>query len=87
MAATGYEGQWFRYENLTDTAQPLGSSRGSAGLEAPSALPAAEGAIVKITIAATGVAGATPPVDVYFRRHGDAWRLVGVERISSSPSS
>lgn len=78
-AATGYEGQWFRYENLTDTAQPLGRSRGSAGLEAPSALPAAEG-IVKITIAATGVAGATPRVDVYFRRHGDAWRLVGVER-------
>ena len=86
-AATAYEGQWFRYENLTDAVRPLGSSRGSAGLEAPSALPAAEGAMVKITIAATGVAGATPAVDVYFRRHGDAWRLVGVERMALGPGN
>ena len=74
----GYDAQWFRYENATGATQPLGTSKGSSGLEAPSALPAADGAIVKITIASAG--GATRPLDVYFRRHGDAWRLVGVER-------
>ena len=74
----GYDAQWFRYENATGATKPLGTSRGSSGLEAPSALPAADGAIVKITIASAGAA--TQPLDVYFRRHGDAWRLVGAER-------
>ena len=78
-AAAGYEGQWFRYDNLTNTAEPLGTSRGPGGLDAPSALPAADGAMVKITIGATGAA--VRPVDVYFRRHNGAWRLVGVDRV------
>ncbi len=80
----GFEARWFRYENGTDATQPLGASRGSGSLEPPSPLPVEDGAIVKITIAATGSDGARP-VDVYFRRRGDGWRLVGIDR-SLSPS-
>ena len=72
----GYEAHWFRYENETDATQPLGTSRGTVSLEAPSPLPVDEGAMVKVTIAATG-ADAGRPVDVYFRRRGDGWRLLG----------
>ncbi len=81
----GYEAQWFRYENGTDATQPLGLSRGTASLEAPSPLPVDDGTMVKITIAATG-ADPRRPVDVYFRRRGDGWRLLGIDRAFSPPS-
>ena len=81
----GFEARWFRYENGTDATQPLGASRGTVSLEAPSPLPVDEGAMVKVTIAATG-ADAGRPVDVYFRRHGDGWHLLGIDR-APSPSS
>ena len=80
----GYEAQWFRYENGTDATQPLGASRGVVSLEAPSPLPGDDGMMVKITIAATG-ADAGRPVDVYFRRRGDQWRLLGIDRTPSPP--
>jgi hypothetical protein len=75
-----HSGEWFQYENGTDTSHSLGTSRGRTALEAPSALPAGQGAMVKITVATTGEAKQVRPVDVYFRRQGDAWRLLGVER-------
>ncbi len=78
--AAGFEARWFRYANDTDTTESLGASRGASSLEAPSPLPVADGAMVKITIAATGV-DAGRSVDVYFRRHADGWRLVGIDRI------
>jgi hypothetical protein len=79
-------GEWFRYENATDTSHALGTSTGTTALEAPSALPAGDGAMVKITVATPGEAKHVRPVDVYFRRHGDAWRLLGIDR-APSPSS
>jgi len=78
-AGTDYVARWSRYENSTGAVQPLGESQGTGMLEAPSALPTEREAIVKIGIAAAGDAGRT--VDVYFRRHDDAWRLVGIERV------
>jgi hypothetical protein len=81
-AGEGFEAQWFRYANDTDATEAIGASRGRSALEAPSPLPVADGAIVKITIAPTG-ADAGRPVDVYFRHHADGWRLVGIDRIRS----
>ena len=79
-AIAGFEGQWFLYDNATDVSSPLGRSRGISDLEAPSALPSKEGAMVKVTVTAATTDGPVRPVEVYFRRHGEAWRLVGVER-------
>lgn len=75
-----HDAAWFRYENATDTSHALGHSRGTAALEAPSALPAAEGAIVKVAIGTPAQAGPARMVTVFFRRHADAWRLVGADR-------
>ena len=83
-AASRFDGQWFRYENATDTSHPLGASQGTSGLEAPSTLPSTEGAIVKIVVTPTVESQAHRRVEVYFRRHAEAWRLVGVERIGGS---
>ena len=79
-AAGGFDGQWFLYDNSTDVSSPLGPSRGTTDLEAPSALPSTEGAMVKVTVTAGTTDGPVRPVDVYFRRHGESWRLVGIER-------
>ena len=79
--AESYEGQWFDYDNGTDRSTTLGTSKGTAALDAPSALPSGAGAIVRITVkevrAGTGTA---PDVDVYFRRQAGQWQLVGVDR-------
>jgi hypothetical protein len=81
----GYLTAWSRFDNATGIATPIGSVSIAAGGEAtaPGALPDGPGAFVKIAISARGTAHApwTLPVDVYFRRAGDRWSLVGVERM------
>jgi hypothetical protein len=75
-----YEARWSRYDPITGTAQPVGqSTRGRDGLPAPSALPVDEGAIVTVAVS-PDTSGPTAPVDLYFRRSGGGWRLLGVER-------
>jgi hypothetical protein len=50
---------------------------------APSRLPRAEGAFVKVELSAVGAARHSweAPVDAYFRLAADGWQLVGFERI------
>jgi hypothetical protein len=80
----GYEVSWFRFNNTTGQSEPLGPPAASAGpVRPPAALPAGADTFVRVSIRAVQPAHAAwaMPVDVYFRRSGASWMLVGVDRI------
>ena len=84
--AKGYEALWSRFDNATRASQPIGApTSGQSGrLEAPSDLPEADGTFIKVSVNAVEPEHPAwaKPVDVYFRRAGGAWKLVGVERLN-----
>ena len=81
----GYHAVWNRFDNAARTAQPIGGATPSQSerVQGPSDLPKTDGTVIKVSV--SGVDAEHPawakPVDVYFRRAGGAWRLVGVERL------
>jgi hypothetical protein len=81
----GYVVSWSRFDNATGSATPLGRPTPTMDrrVQAPVALPSTAGTFVKAQIVAvTPVEPAwARPVDVYFRRSGSAWTLVGVDRL------
>jgi hypothetical protein len=83
--AGGYVVNWATFDNATGQASAIGSpiSTTDRRAKAPTALPTAPGTFVKVQIAAVKPPEPswTLPVDVYFRRVADGWRLVGVERL------
>ena len=83
--AGGYEARWFRFNNDTGEAAPLGSPTASTGLaiQAPVPLPAEPGAYVKVELIAKDPPHPSwkEPVQVYFRRTAGGWKLVGLERL------
>jgi hypothetical protein len=85
----GYQAAFFRFDNATGASQPIGSptTARDGRLQAPADLPQGDGAYIKAAI--TAVDGPHPswatPVDVYFKRAGSAWHLVGVERLPNTP--
>jgi hypothetical protein len=87
----GYQVTWSRFDNASGTTQAIGSPATTAGerLQAPGDLPQADGAYVKASISAIDPPHRSwsTPVDVYFRRAGGAWQLVGVERMPDTPVS
>jgi hypothetical protein len=83
--AEGYSVSWWQFNNDTGESTPIGSPTRSTGGEAQASapLPSAPGSFLKLQVSVVqpspGIAAA--PVDVYFRRTGDGWRLVGLERL------
>jgi hypothetical protein len=80
----GYQATWYRFNNGTGAADQIGSPAATSQerLQAPADLPRDANSYIKVSVRAVDpphAAWATP-VDVYFRRAGNAWRLVGVER-------
>jgi hypothetical protein len=80
----GYVVTWERFDNNTGAVTALGSSTSGAQgrTQAPAGLPSQSGAFIKLEIRAVqppfpswGV-----PLTAFFKR-GDAWRLVGLERL------
>jgi hypothetical protein len=81
----GYQATWARFDNASHEAQPIGTATPATQdrVQAPADLLRTDGTFIKVSISAVDpphAAWATP-VDVYFRRAGGAWRLVGVERL------
>jgi hypothetical protein len=78
----GYAAEWFAFDNATRESRPLGKSdSNSTSLKAPPSASIAEGGYLKVAVAARDSHhSAWVPVDVYFRRSGSAWALVGLER-------
>jgi hypothetical protein len=86
--AGGYIVEWATFDNATGQsarlAEPaLTMDRRAA---APSPLPTAPGAFIRVRISAANAAHPSwaVPVDVYFRRSAAAWTLVGLDRLPPS---
>jgi hypothetical protein len=89
---SGYRVSFSTFDNSTDTAKPLteagvtgGSAGARPGVTTPVSIalpPQLEAAFIKAQITATGgPAEWEKPVSVYFRRAGEGWQLVGLERM------
>jgi hypothetical protein len=78
----GYQAVWSTFDNLTQESRRIGETSGAGALRAPAGLPSAPGTYIKIEIAATGGSHESwkTPVQVFFSRTGQSWKLVGVER-------
>ena len=83
--AGGYRVSWARFDNATGESAEIGVATTSAdtGLQAPDPLPQAAGSFVRVDVSAVEPAPSswTVPVKIYFRRTGDGWTLVGIERL------
>jgi hypothetical protein len=83
----GYQATWYRFNNGTGGADPIGSPTTATDtrMKAPADLPRDANSYVKVSIHAVEPPHApwAKPVDVYFRRAGTAWQLVGVERLAA----
>jgi hypothetical protein len=81
----GYRAAWGRFDNTSHETQPIGTPTSSdqERIQAPADLPRTDGAFVKVSISAVDPPHEAwaKPVDVYFKRTGNSWRLVGVERV------
>ncbi len=86
----GYQVTWSRFDNATKTTQPVGSPTIARDerLQAPAGLPQGEGVYVKASVSAVDGPHRSwaTPVDVYFRRAGGQWQLVGVDRLPDTPA-
>jgi hypothetical protein len=81
----GYEVSWFRFDNTTGQSESLGAVTTSVEGPArpPAALPGGADAFVRVSVRAVQPdhAAWAVPVEVYFRRSGAGWTLVGVDRM------
>jgi hypothetical protein len=83
-APTAYHAAWMLFDNATDQTRPLSDTESATTtIEAPSGLPTGSGSMVAIDISADSDSYPSwkRPIRTYFRRDGDGWKLVGLERI------
>jgi hypothetical protein len=83
-APVSYAASWSAFDNTTGALRALGETKTSSNsMPAVSALPATPGSFVTVDIRAIDPLHASwaKPVRTTFRRMGDGWRLVGLERM------
>jgi len=88
-APASYRATWFQFDNATDSARELTQTRSAnTTFEVPAALPRNAGTYVEVDIAADGKDHPAweRPVRTYFRREGNGWKLVGLERMPDAPA-
>ena len=81
---SGYSAMWARYDNAAGQAQVIGvpTPSGQERIQGPADLPAPRGLYLKVSVSAMEPLNPAwaRPVDVYFKRTGNAWKLVGIDR-------
>ena len=73
---------WSRFDNATGTASRIGDTTSrEPKVAAPNGLPTAPDSFVKVALSAqsTNHPAWAQPIDVYFKRVGTGWKLVGLE--------
>jgi hypothetical protein len=83
-----YRASWHLFDNATGATKPLSETTSeTTTLKAPSGLPATPGSFVAVDIAVDSASYPSwkQPVRTYFRRSGDGWKLVGLERLPEGP--
>jgi hypothetical protein len=80
----GYRAEWALFDNTTGESRPLGvpASSMTGRMTAPVRLPESPGTFIRVQIVSVDPARQSwnLPVDAYFRRASDGWKLVGLER-------
>jgi hypothetical protein len=79
-----YHASWMLFDNLTGQTTPLSTSDSqTTTLQAPAGLPTTPGSYIEVDISADLQAYPTwkQPIKVHFRRTGQGWTLVGLERL------
>jgi len=83
--AGGYSAAWFTFDNATGNTSPIGEMTDGSGpkLDVPRGLPTTPGSYIKVEVRAVTPAhdAWAKPVEVYFRRMAEGWKLVGLERL------
>jgi hypothetical protein len=81
----GYRAAWSLFDNAAGEHRPLGLSEPSASerFPSPATLPRTNTTFVHVAVSAIDTAHPSwaVPVHVYFRRAGERWKLVGLERM------
>jgi hypothetical protein len=84
-----YRASWFEFDNATGAIRPLAeTTSATATMDAPRGLPAGTGSFILVEISADSkeYAAWQRPIRTYFRRQGDQWTLVGLERTPDGPA-
>ena len=85
-----YTAAWHTFDNATGESRPLGQTTAAQSpLRAPSGLPAATGAYIRVDISADHPDQPSwkEPVRAYFQRQAAGWKLVGLERLPDAPQA
>ncbi len=81
----GYNAAWFVFDNTTGSRTAIGGPGPAqpGGTPAPGGLPEKIGTFVLVTISASDPAHPSwsEPVQAYFKRIADGWKLIGFERL------
>jgi hypothetical protein len=84
-----YRASWFRFDNATGETQSIANTQSvKTTIEPPPGLPTAVGSFVAVDISVESEAHPTwrRPIRTHFRREGQGWTLVGLERLPDGPS-
>ncbi len=89
-APVRYRASWLRFDNTTGETRAISETQSpTTTIEAPGGLPTASGSFVAVDISADSEEHPTwrRPIRSYFRRAGEGWTLVGLERLPESLST
>ena len=85
---TAYKASWYRFDNATGQSEPIGESMPSRtpNLHAPDPIPVSTGSFLRVDISAVSEnhPSWSIPVQAYFRRTTEGWKLVGLARFASA---
>ena len=83
-APTAYRASWMLFDNATGETRPLSETQSATtSIDAPRGLPTGAGSMIAVDLSAESDAHPAwkRPIRTFFRRAGDGWTLVGLERM------